>query len=299
MRSETGAVIGAYVRSRGGILPHASLAAAGVRDLVLEKAVGSGELIRVRRGWYAVADANPDAVRAVAAGGRLTCGPALERFGVWCLSDKRLHIGLEPGARHSGIDARFHSARLTTPRGADPAVDSPLEALERLATCATRIGFLVAADSALNSGLIGLAQLERLLDRTTRGRRLLAAVDGDSESGIETIVRVALRRAGIELRSQVEIEGIGRVDLIVGDRLIIECDGYRWHSGREAFESDRHRDLQLSAIGYLVVRLTYRRVMEQWSDAEAELLAMIRRGDHRWQARHGRQLHVKRTPNLA
>ena len=44
-------------------------------------------------------------------------------------------------------------------------------------------------------------------------------------------------------------------------RLIVETDGYKYHRGRTAFEDDRVRDLKLRALGYDVIRLTHRQVM--------------------------------------
>jgi very-short-patch-repair endonuclease len=46
-------------------------------------------------------------------------------------------------------------------------------------------------------------------------------------------------------------------------RLIVETDGYRYHRGRAAFEEDRARDLRLRALGYEVIRLTYRQVVDE------------------------------------
>jgi very-short-patch-repair endonuclease len=57
-------------------------------------------------------------------------------------------------------------------------------------------------------------------------------------------------------------------------RLIVETDGFRYHSGREAFEDDRERDLRLRALGYEVVRLSYRQVVDE-SPRVADLLAGI------------------------
>jgi len=48
-----------------------------------------------------------------------------------------------------------------------------------------------------------------------------------------------------------------------GRMLVVETDGYRYHRGRAAFEDDRTRDLALRALGYEVVRLSYRQVTEQ------------------------------------
>ena len=226
---------------------------------------------------------------AVRAGGRLTCGSALRLFGAWTLAEPRLHVAIEPRGRHgNSAQAVFHSARMKSARGPSAGIDSPLEALERLARCATRVGFVVAADSACHQGLVTRAQLDTAIGRSVRLRRLLDSVDERSESGIETIVRLALRGHRVRLRSQVQIERVGRVDLLVGDRLIIEADGFRWHGTREAFEEDRRRDLALAARGYLVVRITYRRVLDDWPAVERELMQLIRRDEHLWRARHPR-----------
>ena len=45
-------------------------------------------------------------------------------------------------------------------------------------------------------------------------------------------------------------------------RLVVETDGYRYHRGRQAFEDDRGRDLELRGRGYEVMRVSYRQVIE-------------------------------------
>jgi len=65
------------------------------------------------------------------------------------------------------------------------------------------------------------------------------------------------------------------VDFLWRDRrLIVETDGYRYHRGRAAFEDDRARDLELRALGFEVVRLSHRQVMD-----EPERVAAILRAD--------------------
>ncbi|MFL5901694.1 MAG: type IV toxin-antitoxin system AbiEi family antitoxin domain-containing protein [Solirubrobacterales bacterium] len=56
------------------------------------------------------------------------------------------------------------------------------------------------------------------------------------------------------------------------ERVIVETDGYRYHRGRAAFEADRKRDLELRALGYDVIRLSYRQV----TDRPAETASAIR-----------------------
>lgn len=50
--------------------------------------------------------------------------------------------------------------------------------------------------------------------------------------------------------------------------LVVELDGFAFHSHRAAFERDRARDIALTAAGYRVVRITHRQL-----DREAEILA--------------------------
>ncbi len=46
-------------------------------------------------------------------------------------------------------------------------------------------------------------------------------------------------------------------------RLIVEVDGFRFHSSRGAFERDRARDAELVARGYRVVRVTWRQIVHE------------------------------------
>lgn len=59
---------------------------------------------------------------------------------------------------------------------------------------------------------------------------------------------------------------VGRflVDFLWRDqRLIVETDGYRYHRGRQAFEDDRARSLELRARGFEVIRLSEKQVAEE------------------------------------
>jgi very-short-patch-repair endonuclease len=60
-------------------------------------------------------------------------------------------------------------------------------------------------------------------------------------------------------------------------KLVVETDGYRSHSGRAAFEDDRSRDLTLRALGFEVMRLSYRQVFDESSRVAAVLRAALER----------------------
>ena len=57
-------------------------------------------------------------------------------------------------------------------------------------------------------------------------------------------------------------------------RVIVEVDGWAYHSGREANERDRERDLILSSAGWVPVRVTWLRVTRRpgWVAATLGLL---------------------------
>lgn len=62
--------------------------------------------------------------------------------------------------------------------------------------------------------------------------------------------------------------GRRRVDLLIGDHHVVECDGETDHSGALDFEADRRRDAELAALGYRVLRFSYRQVVEEWESVE-------------------------------
>ena len=71
---------------------------------------------------------------------------------------------------------------------------------------------------------------------------------------------------------------IGRyvVDFIWrGQHLIVETDGYRYHRGRQAFEDDRARDIDLRLLGYEVIRFTYRQVVDDPARVVRTLRALL------------------------
>lgn len=113
-----------------------------------------------------------------------------------------------------------------------------------------------------------------------RLRRLLARADGRSGSITESVTRVRLQGLGIEPRLQVKFAGIGFVDFLIGEHLVIEVDGWAYHSDADDFENDRRRDARLSVRGYRVLRFSYQQVMSRWGEVKGAILAAMARGDH-------------------
>lgn len=245
-----------------------------------------GTLTHLRRGWYATAEA-PDPVRqAVRAGGALTCVSALALMGAWTMPPPTLHIRVGRGSRP-------HPSGLLVHWSHDPVggpIDSAVRAIQQLLACADTRAAVVALDSVLHLRLVEPEVVVATLSLSSRGRRILPLLDARSESGLETIARLGLRRCRVDFRPQVHLPGIGRVDFLIGDRLVLEVDGRQWHD----FDDDRDRDRRLLAAGYLVVRASYSQVMNEWPLIEGQILGLIRRREHLWRAPHAALGHVPR-----
>ena len=105
-----------------------------------------------------------------------------------------------------------------------------------------------------------------------------------AERGVvcENELRVALlfdrfEITGWQANAQIKLPGLVpfRADfLFAKEKLVVEADGWAFHSSRQAFEDNRWRDAQLQAAGYQVVRLTWNQVVNQ-PEATAALIRSI------------------------
>jgi very-short-patch-repair endonuclease len=284
-----------------GISTLAMLEARGVGASQRSDLLRSGALIRLRNGWFARPGADAERSRAVRVGGRISCMTALRQVGLWVMPDSRLHIAVAPNAsrlrcpddRHRRWDPEAHpDIRLHWTDESDrPPESAAADAIEtsitHLVRCVDRNSAIVTIDSALNTITSGrpvltMRQLRAALEPLARSHgRILELVDGSSQSGLETLARLRLRSHGIRVQTQVSIDGVGRVDVLIGDRLVLELDSRSHHLG-DGYETDRTRDLELFRQGFIVIRVSYRRVMFDWQSVEDAIVVAVRRGDHRW-----------------
>ena len=76
----------------GGIARRSDLRRMGLDDETVRVLVARDRLVRVRQAWYALPDADADAVRACAIGGRLACASALRLHGEPVDNNGILHV---------------------------------------------------------------------------------------------------------------------------------------------------------------------------------------------------------------
>jgi hypothetical protein len=167
-------------------------------------------------------------------------------------------------------------------------VTSPVRTAIDLAADADVMEAVVAVDSALRLKQVTLAQLRdaaqqrRSMPQSRQVQRVLTLVDPLSGSVPESVARVLFRGSGLPLpETQYEVRSdvgafIGRVDFAWPDvRLVVEIDGFAWHSSEEAFKSDRDRQNELELAGWMVLRFTAKDVLNQPLKVSATVRAAL------------------------
>lgn len=266
-----------------GVASRADLIAVGIGDPRIRELVRSDALRRLRSGWFAAPQADSTVCRAVSLGGALSCVSALARRGVWVpeRSSRLLHVRLNAYRRRGA--PTVPGVRFCSVPGGGPT-RLPVDGLEpsvlAAVNCLGGVELTAVFDSLLNMRLLEPGQLHDLLrGRPRRVLRRLAAADGSAESGTETVLRLHFRVRRIPFRPQVFIPGVGRVDFLVGRRLVVEADSRRHHAG-DGIEHDRDRDLALHHLGFLPFRVSYQQVFYRFEQVAAALDAVLARGEH-------------------
>ncbi|NUP60359.1 MAG: hypothetical protein HOQ06_12935 [Pseudarthrobacter sp.] len=101
----------------------------------------------------------------------------------------------------------------------------------------------------------------------------MAKIRPQSGSIIETMARYLLEEAGLTVELQVNIPGMGHLDLLVDGLLGIETDGYAHHSSRDAYREDRRRWNVGVVRGVPTLRVTFEMVLNE----PLEFVRMVKR----------------------
>jgi very-short-patch-repair endonuclease len=85
-----------------------------------------------------------------------------------------------------------------------------------------------------------------------------------------------VRQAGLPAAETNVRLGAYEVDFLWRERrLVVEVDGYAFHSSRAAFERDRLRDAELQAQGLRVMRVTWRQIAHRPDEAIQRVLRAL------------------------
>jgi len=251
--------------------------ASGLTRSAVDGLVRSGALIRPSNGWIALPSADPMLLSAAQIGVVVSCVTLAARRGLWDVRAPHVHVAAHPHrALRRATSAKVHWARPRMPRNPGALEDSLENALELVAECQPFESALAVWESALNRGLVTVEHL-RTFPFGARARRIRAETQPFSDSGLESVVVPRLRWLDLELRRQAWILG-HRVDLLIGDRLVLQIDG--GHHVDAQRMSDNEHDALLRLAGYHVIRVGYAQVMSDWPSAQALVVGAVARGLH-------------------
>ena len=279
-RADPEGMIQAIAGRQQGVVARSQLLDAGLSANAIDYRVRKGRLRRLHLGVYAVGPIGGRYQREMAA--VLACdGTAVlshrSAAVLWELLPGdpgcgRVDVTVRGGLR-TGSALRVH--RTTTLSADETAVfegvpvTDPARTIVDLAGCADPREVEQALARAERRGLAGGARVRRVLERHPRrsGSRLLRAllhqesgpafVRSEAEARLLSLVR----KAGLDPpATNVVVAGL-EVDFVWrATRLVVEVDGFEFHSSSAAFERDRRRDAALTAAGLRVMRVTWRQL---------------------------------------
>jgi very-short-patch-repair endonuclease len=253
------------------------LLAAGLSSATIGRWAARGRLLRVHTGVYAVGHRRGEAV-ARAAAALLACGDRAALFNetaaaLWgfrlrwqlipevCGPDRRRR----PGIRHH--ETRTLSRRdIRRHRGL--RVTSPARTLDDIKDRLTPAQFTRAVNDARLSGVLNGADLERFA----------APGQGPTRSRFEDEVAAVLHARGFP-QPQVNASVLGfEVDFLFPDYMVIvELDGWTYHSYQPTWERDRTRDTLTAAAGFVTIRISWLRWQDDREGVLSDLAAVLAR----------------------
>jgi hypothetical protein len=308
------------VRRNGNVASRRTILGAGVASATILAARRSGVLQSLRRGMYALPEADIDQRRAVMAGGRVGCVSALRRAGVWGGLDAALHVHVpatasrlhtddtislgrppevrrtddafwaEPGEPRVHWQPRPAAGHPPVPSWASDWLADPVSALRQAVLCLDDEHAIAAIDSALRKQVVRARDLGPLFASLPRRlHRLRDEIDPAADSGPESIVRVRMRRAGFTVEPQIRVPGSSKLDLLINGVVGLDIDSRAWHRGEEQISWDYAKTLQSFAFGRPTLRILPHQIFELWPSTLAAIARTVSDAEElRWLRRASR-----------
>lgn len=276
----SGVLFTEWLHRRGGLAHGVDIRAAGYTINDVRSAIGRGYVRRIRRTWLVSPRADPAAVKAVDAGGGLTCLSEASRAGLWTPDHTDLHVSVRPTSSARKPSATtFHWSPGPMPVARHAWREPLINVLAHVATCVAREHALAVWESALRKRLVTRDELTQVAWKGPRARELAELASLLSDSGLETYVVERLRPFGLSLRQQVLLEG-HRVDILIGRRLVVQVDGFEFHHDAKDRRRDISHDARLALRGYTVLRFDYAQILFGWPQVESTILTAVAQGRH-------------------
>ena len=276
--------IAELAEAQRGVVTRRQVLELGIEAGAIKHRVRTGRLHPLHRGVYLVGHAvPPEGAREIAA--VLASGPRAvlshrSAARVWKLlpypatpTPVEITLVRAHAATRAGI--RIHRVRMLARRDVRILSGLPITTPAR-----TLLDLAAVVPTCLLERAIAEAQVRRLVRRRdlleklgrNRGRsgtqalRRLLDLDGGpapTRSEAERRLLRLLRAAELPIPRVNSRVGRYEVDIVWSEqRLVVEFDGFRFHSPRARFERDRARDAELAGGGYTVIRVTWRQLVD-------------------------------------
>jgi len=272
-------------RSNGGLITRKLLRGVGIHVGQLERLARLGAVARVARGVYAVAAVTASATPWIVTRAHDVVLSRLSAAAWWGVDLPKapvlMHVtaSRNRGRRKDAIDGvRLHRADLRPHhvlwhRGV--RVTSPLRTALDIARHESLEEAVAIVDAFFRARLLRYDDFQQAAALSAGPGRLriqtvASLVDPDSGSILESLARVLLWRNGmLPPESQYPLVHPatgwrGRLDFAWPELCVaLECDGYEWHAGRDAFQGDRRRWSTLN-------RMDWKSGVVTWFDVTAD-----------------------------
>lgn len=284
-RSRRQADFATWLRRRRGVAHSSDARAAGFTNREIATAVEQGTATRVRRSWLVTPDCGPHRAAAASVSGRVTCVSAAGARGLVVPEAGATHVAVFGNASRLQPDGLvLHWAVGPAPVGRNVVEEPLINVLFHAARCLPRFDALALWESAIRKKQVDASVLARVAWRSTRASELASVAADLSDSMLESRFFDGMRVAGISIRRQVWVDG-RRVDSLIGRSLVVQLDGFAFHSSPEDRRRDLAADARLVLRGYSVLRFDFHQVFFQWDLVLSTLLSAIAQGLHRGQIR--------------
>lgn len=258
-----------YLTQLGGVARTGQLLAAGFSRTEIARL--AAVVRQPRRGVLVLPDCRPELEAAIRHNARVTCASAAGHYGLW-LRDPPAQHHLACNHGHGAGFVRHRTVRFDGhPTLALAAVeDVVLHAMSCLALPASAA--IATSAMRLHGVPLELLKAQLTADRSGQVRKALHQLDLRAESIVEVDTQYLFRTHGIGYDAQVYLPGIGRVDFLIEGFLILEVDGFAFHSSREAMRRDLGRNNASTLRGFAVLHYMPEHI---WFEPE-RVLAEIR-----------------------
>jgi hypothetical protein len=284
---DTDARIAEFATDHHGVVHRSELRDLGVSDDAIEHRLDVGRLQRLYRGVYAVGHRAQTregrwraAVLACGAPAVLSHGDAAAHWGLMPVRGRLIHVTKPSASGRDPDSRRIRLHRVATLRAWERTINDRIPTTTVARTLLDLAPLLrpramedVIAQSA-RLGLFDLVAARRCLDEHPRQhgapalRRLLDDLHGVGAADLRSTLEVRFLQLCDDHELPAPQANVTLAGFMVdfhwpGTNLVVETDGFLYHSTPSAFEADRARDQTLTLAGYTVVRFTYHQITRE------------------------------------